>query len=212
MTHVGGAYTCKRCGKYHRTTVVCNCEQQKTNNMKKPIHKFNGGLGATLCHHCKVIITTGLTKDIYCKNCADNKVTYLNRYRDEIIFEHIGDTVTMTGGNWFRYGWANVYTDAYQVFLEDTSIHGISVSGIEEFEKLVHDYNNEVMKQYAPLVYSDKDKICFVDPSGGPFIGLGDNLNEFWPYDEKYQNLIVESISLSDTKDENTVVTFKIKQ
>jgi hypothetical protein len=35
----------------------------------KPIHKFNGGIGATLCHTCSVIISTGLTKDLYCNNC-----------------------------------------------------------------------------------------------------------------------------------------------
>lgn len=35
----------------------------------KPIHKFNGGLGATLCHNCRVIITTGLTDDLYCDRC-----------------------------------------------------------------------------------------------------------------------------------------------
>ena len=34
---------------------------------KKPIHKFNGGRGATLCHTCKVIITEGLTEDLYCE-------------------------------------------------------------------------------------------------------------------------------------------------
>ena len=34
-----------------------------------PIHKFNNGLGATLCHKCRVIISEGLTKDLYCKNC-----------------------------------------------------------------------------------------------------------------------------------------------
>lgn len=32
-----------------------------------PIHKFNGGRGATLCHECKVIITEGLTDDLYCE-------------------------------------------------------------------------------------------------------------------------------------------------
>lgn len=35
----------------------------------KPIHKFNGGRGATLCHKCKVIITTGLTDFLYCEKC-----------------------------------------------------------------------------------------------------------------------------------------------
>ena len=35
----------------------------------KPIHKFNGGLGATLCHSCSVIISIGLTEDLYCDRC-----------------------------------------------------------------------------------------------------------------------------------------------
>lgn len=35
----------------------------------KPIHKLNNGRGATLCHKCTVIITTGLTKDLYCERC-----------------------------------------------------------------------------------------------------------------------------------------------
>ena len=35
----------------------------------KSIHKFNGSLGATLCNKCSVIITTGLTDDLYCNKC-----------------------------------------------------------------------------------------------------------------------------------------------
>jgi hypothetical protein len=35
----------------------------------KPIHKFNNGNGATLCHKCSVIISVGLTDDLYCKDC-----------------------------------------------------------------------------------------------------------------------------------------------
>jgi hypothetical protein len=113
---------------------------------KKPIHKYNGGAGATICHHCKVIINTGLTEDIYCKDCSDNKVVYHNRYRDKIIFEHIAD---------------------------DTSID-------------------------------------MVDPSGGPYIIIGDNLAKFWPRGE-YQNLIVESITLKNGENETTDVIFKVK-
>lgn len=33
----------------------------------KPIHKYNGGIGATLCHKCNVIINTGFTDDLYCE-------------------------------------------------------------------------------------------------------------------------------------------------
>ena len=39
----------------------------------KPIHKFNNGRGATLCNQCSVIITTGLTDDLYCKECNDHR-------------------------------------------------------------------------------------------------------------------------------------------
>ena len=39
----------------------------------KPIHKLNNGLGATLCHECTVIISIGLTKDLYCNNCLTKK-------------------------------------------------------------------------------------------------------------------------------------------
>lgn len=66
----------------------------------KPIHKFNGGLGATLCHKCSVIITTGLTEDLYCEFCNPdfmkdktpdewleivlNKQGYISRSQQEI--------------------------------------------------------------------------------------------------------------------------------
>lgn len=35
----------------------------------KPIHKFNNGNGATLCHQCSCIISSGHTNDLYCKTC-----------------------------------------------------------------------------------------------------------------------------------------------
>jgi hypothetical protein len=35
----------------------------------KPIHKYNGSLGATLCHKCRVIITRGLTNHLFCDKC-----------------------------------------------------------------------------------------------------------------------------------------------
>jgi len=47
--------------------------------MMKPIHKFNNGNGATLCNQCSVIITTGLTNDLYCEEC--------NKYRKELLQE-----------------------------------------------------------------------------------------------------------------------------
>lgn len=40
-----------------------------TFEFNKPIHKFNGGKGATLCHKCRVIIKEKLTDDLYCEKC-----------------------------------------------------------------------------------------------------------------------------------------------
>lgn len=45
----------------------------------KPIHKFNNGQGATLCHQCNCIISAGLTDDIYCELC--------NEHRKKILIE-----------------------------------------------------------------------------------------------------------------------------
>ena len=39
----------------------------------KPIHKLNGGLGATLCNKCSKIISTGLTKELYCSTKCEEK-------------------------------------------------------------------------------------------------------------------------------------------
>jgi hypothetical protein len=35
----------------------------------KPIHKFNNGRGATLCGKCHVIISEGITEELYCEKC-----------------------------------------------------------------------------------------------------------------------------------------------
>jgi reverse gyrase len=40
----------------------------------KPIHKFNNSNGATLCHLCRTIITTGKpTNDLYCDRCLSER-------------------------------------------------------------------------------------------------------------------------------------------
>ena len=145
----------------------------------------------------------------------NNVAVYHNRYRDEITFEHIDDEVIMTGGNWFRYGLSNDYSKAYHQYVMDGG-----AAEMEEFEKLVHEYDDEaksyteLAKKYQSLVFSS-DKISMVDPSGGPYISLGNNLKEFWPKGE-YQDLIVESIKFVPQSDEDkddykSTVIFKIK-
>ncbi len=41
----------------------------------KPIQKFNNSRGATLCHSCSVIISEGLTKELYCEKCKPKQET-----------------------------------------------------------------------------------------------------------------------------------------
>ena len=149
-------------------------------------------------------------------NEQKNVAVYFNRYKDKITFEHIDDTVIMTGGNWFRYGLSNDYSKAYYQYVMDGGHEKIEV-----FEKLVHEYDNEkkayteLAQKYQKLVFSTND-ISMVDPSGGPYISLGDNLKMFWPKG-KYQDLIVESIKMAaptkdtDEDDKKSVVIFKIK-
>jgi hypothetical protein len=43
--------------------------QSVVRNRENPIHKFNGGIGATLCHKCSIIISEGHTQDLYCEKC-----------------------------------------------------------------------------------------------------------------------------------------------
>jgi hypothetical protein len=65
---------------------------------KKPIHKFNGGLGATLCNKCRKIITTGLTEDLHCSDCAGNSIHVY-----ELIRENDGLVKIGQRANWVEW-------------------------------------------------------------------------------------------------------------
>jgi len=67
----------------------------------KPIHKFNGGLGATLCHKCSVIITTGLTKDLYCNKCRKELLQEMmeNDEALKLYYEQMEKEVHQNRGN-----------------------------------------------------------------------------------------------------------------
>ena len=137
------------------------------------------------------------------------KAVYNNRYRDKIVFDHKGKTVTMTGYSpFFRYGFPNVYDKAYEAFVNESAEHGMELVSFEEFKKVVHEYEDKElrikMRPYAELVYSDMDTIDMVDPSGGPYLSRGMNLKEFFGKD--YEDLIIKSIKLSKSG-----IKFKIK-
>ena len=59
----------------------------------KPIHKFNNGNGATLCHRCSKIINTGFTSDIYCDDdCKE-------RYEIKEYYQQMEKEVHQNRGN-----------------------------------------------------------------------------------------------------------------
>jgi hypothetical protein len=54
----------------------------------KPIHKFNGGIGATLCHKCSKIVSEGFTDDLYCEEHGGAlKKFVLTRKKDGKVIE-----------------------------------------------------------------------------------------------------------------------------
>jgi hypothetical protein len=144
------------------------------------------------------------------------KAIYYNRYKDKITFDHKGKTVTMSGYSpYYRYSWPNVYDIAYEKYVEsavvDAKLEGNQIMTQEEFEKALYVRKDEESYGYNALyilfgkyIYSNKDVIEMVDPSGGPYLSLGTNLKTFFGKD--YEDLIVESIELGKRK-----IKFKIK-
>jgi hypothetical protein len=139
------------------------------------------------------------------------KAIYYNRYKDKITFDHKGKTVTMSGYSpYFRYSWPNKYDVAYDKYLEsavvDAKLLGTQMLTQEEFEKALYidkgdDSNwhkNALYQLFGKYIYSDKDTIDMVDPSGGPYLTVGTNLKSFFGKD--YENLIIESIKIGKSK------------
>lgn len=113
------------------------------------------------------------------------KKTYVNRYRDQITFEQDGDTILMSGydPSFCRFGWPNVYTEAYQAYCEVVyeQPDGIPMS-LDRFKEVVHEWRdgkNWIFKLFGPLITSDKNSISMFDPSGGPYMSLGMDMAGF---------------------------------
>lgn len=72
----------------------------------KPIHKFNGGRGATLCHKCNRIITEGMTEDLYCEEHGG-----MPTYKYKLI--RSSDNLTVTGNKilWLEWNENGTYKE-----------------------------------------------------------------------------------------------------
>ena len=106
--------------------------------------------------------------------------TYTNRYGDTYTFTPTSDGNIFWSGSfsYSRFAWPNDYSVAYKTYLEQGG-----TMPLEEFKKKVHEYNNETKeyvmgRELVSLVTSDTTKIDMVDPSGGPYICVGMELNK----------------------------------
>lgn len=128
-------------------------------------------------------------------------VKYNNRYGDAFTFTKTEDGNILWEGNfeWCRCGWPNVYDEAYKAYNEDNSPNG--PMKLEEFKIKVHEYNYDTNawtmdKKYQQLIFSDKNKIDMVDPSGGPYICQGFGMEVF---DKSFKGMIVEEFKRIET-------------
>ena len=108
----------------------------------KPIHKFNGGLGATLCHKCSVIISIGLTEDLYCERC---KCKDCNTSLEDCTC--IEDTLDMKETTKCYCGHTTYCDCGPEEHVE------IINSNIEEFDKAIELSKQETVEEYyLPLI------------------------------------------------------------
>ncbi len=70
----------------------------------KPIHKFNGGRGATLCHKCNRIIVEGMTEDLYCEEHGGNP-----SYKYKLVRTRDDLTITGTKVLWLEWNENGTY-------------------------------------------------------------------------------------------------------
>ena len=75
----------------------------------KPIHKLNGGKGATLCHKCSKIITEGMTDDLFCEEHGGESIPLDKRYT---LIREI-DSLTLNASNIAWVEWQDNGTSKY---------------------------------------------------------------------------------------------------
>ena len=145
------------------------------------------------------------------------KAVYYNRYRTEITFNHTRNQVVMSGKGlteFMRYGFPNVYDKAYDKYIDsaliDAELKINQLLTLEEFKEALFVTKDEdsyesnvLLKLFGKYIYSDRETIDMVDPSGGPYITVGSNLKSF--FGDKIDR-VVEKIRVGKDK-----ITFKIK-
>ena len=73
----------------------------------KPIHKFNNGRGATLCHLCRTIITVGKpTNDLYCDRCLTERTHTEKEFNK--LKENLKKHTDINGTNHYLSDWSEI--------------------------------------------------------------------------------------------------------
>ena len=127
------------------------------------------------------------------------KIKYTNRYNDVFTFSKTEDGNILFEGEfkWMRCSWPNVYTEAYNAYCADVDTDERMTPG--EFKEAVHkaEYDedgkyvkmSDISLKYAKLVYSNKNVIDMIDPSGGPYMHSGHDMGMI---DESFKGMIIE--------------------
>ena len=108
-----------------------------------------------------------------------NTKTYTNRYNDIYSFTPTEDgNILWTGKfEYHRTGFPNVYSDAYTRYQKDGGELALSefVAELHRHEYEADDWlrMSDIGTKYHEFVYSDRDTIDMVDPSGGPYLSAG---------------------------------------
>jgi hypothetical protein len=127
------------------------------------------------------------------------KNTYKNRYGDEFTFTRDENHDILWEGNfeYCRIGMPNDYTRAYEAYLKDNDGKQ-SLMTLNQFKDAVHNYDDETLTydypEYVKMVDSSVNEIDMVDPSGGPYITRGMQLNSFG-----FKNYVVKDFKRIDT-------------
>lgn len=132
-----------------------------------------------------------------------NYIKYKNRYNEVFTFTETTDGNILWEGNfeYGRFGYSNVYTNAYKAYLNDEPPHNHLLT-LRAFKKAIHECSketyesSELNKKYAHLIYSDIKTITMVDPSGGPYLEEGYNLSSL---SDKFKGKIIQSFEPTET-------------
>jgi hypothetical protein len=100
----------------------------------KPIHKFNNGMGATLCNECYVIISEGLTEELFCEKCKPKQETL-----EEVAENYSRITLNKNG------------------LMSDKQVNGFIAGAKYQAERM---YSEEDMLKFAEFIarYPDKNR------------------------------------------------------